>query len=260
MVIGNKTSNFLSTSSKIKRNQEYIFYTKLQLSFIIVVLSFILLSPIIPANESVLSTPEQQNPEVIIELETYHIKVDTSPGETEPMVEVDGTVSLLSQHPFVSVNISIDETVLTWNCSVKPTHFNLTTIPVSYTVQDIKVTVHAPAGEENGTQKIVTVKGTWSYIPEISGIPAPEPISGEITPVQLTVETENETENGKPSNGNGNGNENGNDDDEGGFHMGIEIILLIAVVVIVIIIVVFAKKRDKKQKDEEIEEDDDEDV
>jgi hypothetical protein len=254
---GTKTSNFLSASSKIRSCQVIKFYAKLQLSLIFAVLLFILISPTIPANDSILYPPEQQDPEVIIELETYETKVDTSPGEADPMIEVDGTVTLLSQHPFVSINISIDETVLIWNCSVEPTNFNLTTVPVSYIAQDIKVTVHAPAGEENGTQKVVTVKGTWSYIPEIPGIPAPDPVTGEIPPVTLTVETKNETENGKPNNGNGNGNGNGggNDDDE--FQMGFEIPLVIAVVVIVIIIVVFAKRRDKKQKDEDDEDEDD---
>jgi hypothetical protein len=184
------------------------------------------------------------DPEIIIELDEYEAEIDTSPDVAYPLLEMEGEVSLLSSHPYVSVNLSISNINNPWNCSVEPNQFNLSTYPVDQTIQSIVVFVNAPLGTENETEQRVTVVGSWSYIPEIPGVPNPQPVTGEIQAVHLDVTASNKTTD-TPDNGNGGNDKKKDDDDEKGFLPGFEGIFLI---VGALLIVVFIQSRKNLQK------------
>jgi hypothetical protein len=187
--------------------------------------------------------PDQLDAQIVVEFNEYNHEIDTSPLVVNPIVNIDGTVTLLSQTPYVDINLTIDETDNPWNCSVEPNQFTLSTIPVDDSVEEITVTVNAPAGLKNGTEQRVTIIGTWSYIPEVPGVPTPEPVAGEIVPTHLYVTTRNDSS--PQPNGNGNGGENGDDDesDDSGWLPGFEGILIITAAVFLILIFESRKRK-----------------
>ena len=96
------------------------------------------------------------------------------------------------------------------------------------------VTVNAPPGLKNGTEQRVTIIGMWSYIPESQpGLPTPEPIKGEISPVNLNVVAINESSDGPDNNGNGKDDKKDKDD---GFLPGFESVMVLTSTLIVIIV------------------------
>ena len=63
-------------------------------------------------------------PEFTIELDSTTATIDTSVNVQEPMVQVDGMVTMKSNAPVrVEVNLTIDND---WNCTVSPNQFILT--------------------------------------------------------------------------------------------------------------------------------------
>jgi hypothetical protein len=182
------------------------------------------------------------DPDIIIEFDDYEFQIDTSPEISEPELQVVGLVTLLSNHPFVSVNLTTSLTNEAWNVTVVPDKFNLSNYPSDQSMQEITVTVHAPGETENGTSGTVTIHGIWSYFPENGGIPSPFPDEGEIPSVHLEVTALNETSetNGDGTNGNGKTND---DKDDSGFTFDIYWIVIIAIIIVVIIIILMYKRK-----------------
>ncbi len=218
---------------EIRGFRQFTFFSMLSILIIISLQSTL-------AYESISVPPEQLEPEIVIELDTYSQELDTSPEVTEPFVQVSGEVTLVSQTPYVSINLSIDQTNNPWNCSVMPSNFDLNQINQSS--MDIVVTVQAPAGLENGTEQIVTIKGTWSYIPDIPGVPSPDPVHGEIQPAHLNIITINESSIEPTENGNGEGDKK--DDEDKGFLPGFEgAVIIMSILASLLIFAQWSKRR-----------------
>ncbi len=239
-----KKGIFINESSSRKLiNQHRIWGVRRFFLFSIIALFLVSSSQFAFGNISKTLPPDQLDPEIIVELEKYNETIDTSPSISNPMVQVNGEVTLVSQHPYVSVNLSIDKTDNPWNCSVEPDKFNLTNFPVDQSSMDILVTVQSPPGLENGTEQRVTIIGTWSYIQDIPGIPSPEPITGGIEPTHLYIFTYNESSVDNQNGVNGDGKKDEKDEEgEEGFIPGFEAFFLIASIVVIILIFTRKKK------------------
>ena len=226
----------------MRNNKLFINFKSTNFILIIILVGLIWAScGICLGNQDQVSEPgDQINPNVEIELDTYQAEINTTSQITDPTLQVTGMVILTTQHPYVNINLSVESTDALWNCSVIPNKFNLSNYPTDRSTQEIEVLINAPAGTENGTEVTFTVHGTWSYIPDLPGIPKPQ--EGEIPPVYLLVTAKNETIDNNNNGGNGNGKKD-NGKDDGGFLPGFESLILIASISIIIIFYIRHRKQ-----------------
>jgi hypothetical protein len=222
-----------------KKIKSYLNKLMILAVFCIFVMAFSIPASIATNFQNSSSPYQDPDPDIEIELDTYEQEIDTSPEVTEPMVQVEGEVVLQTQHPYVTINLTIDKTTSNWNCSVTPNKFNLSNYPVDQSIQEILITIKAPKETKNGTTERFVLHGTWSYIPE-SPLPTPDPISDEIEPVFLDITAKNETINGDGISDDGDSKKSEKEEDKG-FLPGFEGILLVSIILIMLLI--FPRKR-----------------
>jgi len=248
-----RTNLFASKFKVLNKKPKYLFnISKSGSTFFLIFLTIlILLSSSIASSKCVNTIPiDPVDPAIIIELESYEVEIDTSPDITFPEQQLAGVVTLLSQTPYVSINLTIGNIIVPWNCTIEPDRFNLTISSTGSTTQDIELTITSPPGLENGTEQQIIITGTWSYIPEIPGVPYPEPLHGSIGPVYFNATAINETSDNQNGDGDGDGDQDGGDgdaDDDKGAMLNYGVIAAIICIIVVILVLVRMRKRKKKE-------------